>query len=64
VTDKVCWSEADQRLLHDDAGCGLRILSTPASGYRMRKVRLWTVQPSTNIIGLAQDAFIVEKART
>ena len=31
------------------------------TGYRLRRVYLWTVQPGTNIIGEAQSAFIVEK---
>jgi hypothetical protein len=30
-------------------------------GYRLRKVLLWTVQPSTNILGESQAAFLVER---
>ena len=29
--------------------------------YRLRKVKLWTVQPSTNILGEFQHAFVVER---
>ena len=32
--------------------------------YRLRKVQLWTVQPSTNILGEARWAFIVEKKQS
>jgi hypothetical protein len=35
-----------------------------ALGYRFKKVTLWTVQPGTNILGEAQDAFVVERKQS
>ena len=52
VTYNVFWSEDDKCLLHDS---GLRMMCTPANGYRLRKIYL---------SGERTCAFVVEKART